>query len=47
MSTEDLGALVAGRWLNQLNIGLHVRNPGLDEFVARGAVRLRAWMDAG
>jgi len=36
MSTEDLGALVAGRWLNQLNIGLHVRNPGLDEFVARG-----------
>jgi Ser/Thr protein kinase RdoA (MazF antagonist) len=45
MSTEELDALLAARRIQQLNLGLHVRKPGLDAFVARHAERLRAWMD--
>jgi Ser/Thr protein kinase RdoA (MazF antagonist) len=47
MSTEELDALVASRRIQQLNLGLHVRKPGLDAFVARHAERLRAWMGGG
>jgi Ser/Thr protein kinase RdoA (MazF antagonist) len=38
--------LVGARHLSQLNLGCNVRRPGLDEFVARQADWLRAWMRA-
>jgi Ser/Thr protein kinase RdoA (MazF antagonist) len=45
MSDAELDALIACRWIQQLNLGLHVRRPGLDAFVARHGARIRAWMD--
>jgi Ser/Thr protein kinase RdoA (MazF antagonist) len=41
---EVVAALVAARHLNVLNFGLSVRGPGLDEFVARHARPVVAWM---
>jgi Ser/Thr protein kinase RdoA (MazF antagonist) len=41
---EMVGALTAARHLNQLNLGLSVRKPGLDEFVARHAGAVLDWM---
>ena len=45
MDPGRLDALIAARWLQQLNLGLNVRKAGLDAFVARHVARLRAWMD--
>ena len=45
---QDAGtvaALRAARHLNILNFGLSVRGPGLDEFVARHATPVAAWME--
>ena len=41
---ETIAALNAARHLNVLNFGLGVRKPGLDEFVARHADPVVAWM---
>jgi Ser/Thr protein kinase RdoA (MazF antagonist) len=43
----QLDALIAARWLQQLNLGLNVRKTGLDAFIARHVARIRAWMDGG
>jgi Ser/Thr protein kinase RdoA (MazF antagonist) len=42
-----LDELIAARWIQQLNLGLNVRKPGLDAFIARHLARIRAWMDGG
>jgi Ser/Thr protein kinase RdoA (MazF antagonist) len=44
---ETATALGIARYLNVLNFGLHVRKPALDEFVARIAEPVVAWMTAG
>jgi Ser/Thr protein kinase RdoA (MazF antagonist) len=41
---ETVDALVVARHLNVLNFALHVRKPGLDEFVARVAAPVAGWM---
>ena len=41
---ETVAALTAARYLNVLNFGLSVRKAGLDEFVARIAEPVVAWM---
>ena len=41
---ETMAALHAARHLNVLNFGLGIRKPGLDEFVARHADPVVAWM---
>jgi Ser/Thr protein kinase RdoA (MazF antagonist) len=43
----QLDALIAARWIHQLNLGLNVRRKGLGGFVARHVARIRAWMDGG
>jgi Ser/Thr protein kinase RdoA (MazF antagonist) len=45
MLPAELDALVAARSIQQLNLGLNVRKPGLDAFIARQATRIRTWMD--
>jgi Ser/Thr protein kinase RdoA (MazF antagonist) len=37
--------LIGGRHLSELNLGYNLRRPGFDEFVARHADWLRAWMN--
>jgi Ser/Thr protein kinase RdoA (MazF antagonist) len=41
---EAWRGLVAARRLHVLNLALALRNPGLDEYVARAAEFMRAWM---
>jgi len=42
---DTFAGLVAARRLHQLNLGLHLRRPGLEGFVARQAALITAWMD--
>ena len=42
---DTLATLVAGRYLHQLNLGLNLRKPGLEAFIARQVVSIAEWMD--
>ena len=42
---ETLAALRAARHLQMLDFGLHIRRPGLDDFIARNAAPIAEWME--
>jgi hypothetical protein len=44
MAPSMLDALIAGRWIQQLNLGLNIRKPGVEDFIRRHADRIGAWM---
>ena len=44
VDVQTFDALIAARRLHQLNLGLNLRKPGLERFVADHAVLIGGWM---